>query len=100
MPRATPARRTRRRTPTPARADAPVRVLYYALGGGHGHALRGLAVLSRLAAGAPGSAARAPIDAALIAPAAFAPWAAALGVEHLAPPEADVAGWVERLPPP
>ena len=74
-----------------------MRVLYYALGGGHGHALRGLAVLSRLAAGAPGSAARAPIDAALLAPAAFAPWAGALGVEHRAPPEADLRGWIERL---
>jgi len=76
-----------------------VRVLYYALGGGHGHALRGLAVLSRLAGGW-GAAARAPIGGALIAPAAFAPWAGALGVEHLAPPEGDPRGWIERLPAP
>jgi hypothetical protein len=77
-----------------------VRVLYYALGGGHGHALRGLAVLSRLAAGDPSRRARASIDAALIAPAAFSPWARALGVPHLAPPEADLSGWVERLAAP
>jgi len=98
-----------------------VRALYYALGGGHGHALRGLAVLSRLAAdradppggrpgtqpgdqpgGPPGGK---PIDAALIAPAAFGPWARALGVRLLSPPPDGVGadairGWIARLPAP
>jgi hypothetical protein len=52
---------------TPARAD---RVVYYAAGGGHGHALRGLAVLRELGAGT------------LVAPARLAGWASALGVPH------------------
>lgn len=48
------------------------RVVYYALGGGHGHALRGLALLTRLGRGT------------LILPERLAPWARALGVEHRA----------------
>lgn len=74
-----------------------MRVLYYALGGGHGHALRGLAVLSRLAAAPSGGP---PIDATLIAPAPLSPWAQALGVALLAPPDLDLRGWIARLPAP
>lgn len=48
------------------------RVVYYALGGGHGHALRGLALLTRLGHGT------------LILPRRLAPWAVELGVEHRA----------------
>lgn len=48
------------------------RVVYYALGGGHGHALRGLALLTRLGHGT------------LILPERLAPWSRALGVEHRA----------------
>jgi len=60
------------------------RVLYYALGGGHGHVLRGLAVLSRLGHGT------------LLGPPALAPWAAALGVEYRSPP----ADWFAVCPAP
>jgi len=74
-----------------------VRVLYYAMGGGHGHAARGLAVLRRLPPGA----------GVLVAPAAAGSWAEREGVTHLAPPPrpsaeelaAFVAGAVSRLEP-
>lgn len=45
-------------------------LVYYALGGGHGHALRGLALLTRLGRGT------------LILPERLAPWARALAVDH------------------
>ena len=61
------------------------RVLYYALGGGHGHVLRGLAVLSRLGHGA------------LVGPPALAPWAATLGVEYVTPAS---ARWFAEVEPP
>lgn len=61
------------------------RVLYYALGGGHGHVLRGLAVLSRLGHGT------------LLGPPALAPWAAALDVDYLSPPD---PRWFADAPPP
>jgi len=56
-------------------------VLYYALGGGHGHVLRGLAVLSRLGHGT------------LLGPPALAPWAAALGVAYASPSPAELPAW-------
>lgn len=49
-----------------------MRVVYYALGGGHGHVLRGLAILRQLGGGT------------LIGPARLASWAAACGVEYVA----------------
>jgi hypothetical protein len=64
------------------------RVLYYALGGGHGHALRGLALVSRL----PGST--------LVLPARLAAWAAELCVPHVAAPENDLHGFAATLDPP
>jgi hypothetical protein len=48
-----------------------VKLLYYAAGGGHGHALRGLALLERLGYGT------------LAAPARLAGWAKARGVDVL-----------------
>jgi UDP:flavonoid glycosyltransferase YjiC (YdhE family) len=56
-------------------------VLYYALGGGHGHVLRGLAVLSRLGHGT------------LLGPARLASWAAALGVTYVSPSAAELHAW-------
>jgi len=64
------------------------RILYYALGGGHGHALRGLAVVSRLP------------NATLVLPERLGAWARALGVRHVAAPEADLAGFAASLEPP
>ena len=63
-------------------------VLYYARGGGHGHVLRGLAVLSRLGSGT------------LLGPPALAPWAAALGVTYVSPPADDEAAWFAAQPAP
>jgi hypothetical protein len=60
-------------------------ILYYALGGGHGHVLRGLAILSRLGHGT------------LVGPPALAPWAAALGVAYLTPSS---ARWFAEAEPP
>ena len=60
-------------------------ILYYARGGGHGHVLRGLAVLSRLGHGT------------LLGPPALAPWAASLGVACLTPP---AGRWFEDAEPP
>jgi len=65
-----------------------VSVLYYALGGGHGHVLRGLAVLSRLGHGT------------LLGPPAFAPWAAALGVGYVSPPDEGARDWIAARPAP
>jgi UDP:flavonoid glycosyltransferase YjiC (YdhE family) len=65
-----------------------VRVLYYALGGGHGHVLRGLALLRRLGHGT------------LLGPAPLRGWADALGVDYLAAPEPYDPGWPATLPPP
>ncbi len=48
-----------------------MKLLYYAAGGGHGHALRGMALLERLQTGV------------LAAPARLAGWAAAKGVDFL-----------------
>jgi hypothetical protein len=64
------------------------RVLYYALGGGHGHVLRGLALLRALGEGT------------LIAPARLAEWACRLDVRVLAPPADGAAAWVAALPVP
>ncbi len=50
-------------------------LLYYASGGGHGHVLRGLALLSRLGSGL------------LVGPARLEPWATALGVRYASPPD-------------
>jgi hypothetical protein len=63
-----------------------VRVLYYALGGGHGHVLRGLAVLSRLGHGT------------LLGPRRLAGWAETLGVDYLAPPEPYDPEWIDAVP--
>jgi len=63
-------------------------ILYYALGGGHGHVLRGLAVLSRLGHGT------------LLGPSALAPWAAALGVAYVSPPAAGAREWFAACPAP
>ena len=65
-----------------------MRVLYYALGGGHGHVLRGLAVLSRLRYGT------------LIGPARLAGWAETLGVAYRRAPEPYDARWIATLPTP
>jgi hypothetical protein len=86
-----------------------VRILYYALGGGHGHVLRGLAVLSRLGAGPAGRGAAVPgargvgapaAGATLLGPARLAHWAAALGVPYLTPPEPCPPAWFSALSPP
>jgi UDP:flavonoid glycosyltransferase YjiC (YdhE family) len=63
-------------------------VLYYALGGGHGHALRGLAVLRALGRGR------------LLGPARLADWAAAADVAFVAAPAEGVGEFLARLPPP
>ena len=65
-----------------------MRLLYYALGGGHGHVLRGLALLSRLG------------DGTLVGPARLAGWAKSLGVDYLAPPEPYEGTWIATLPAP
>jgi len=58
-----------------------MRVVYYALGGGHGHAVRGLAVLSQLRAMVPDS------QITLLAPARLEPWARAEAIALRAPPQ-------------
>jgi hypothetical protein len=65
-----------------------VRVLYYALGGGHGHVLRGLALLGRLGYGT------------LLGPARLASWATTLGIDYVTAPEPYGAQWIERVPTP
>jgi hypothetical protein len=68
-----------------------LRLIYYALGGGHGHVVRGLAVLGRVGGGA------------MIGPARLAAWAQALHVEMLSPPaqsRAAVTRWLAKLPDP
>ena len=65
-----------------------MRVLYYALGGGHGHVLRGLALLSRLGRGT------------LLGPARLAHWGAMLGVDYRAAPEPYEREWIGTLAPP
>lgn len=65
-----------------------MRILYYALGGGHGHVLRGLAVLSRLGHGT------------LLGPRRLAGWAETLGVDYLAPPEPYHPEWIDSVPTP
>lgn len=62
-----------------------MRVVYWALGGGHGHVVRGLAVVRRLR------------GATLVGPARLAPWADALGIRYLAAPEPPAPAWVEAL---
>ena len=64
------------------------RVIYHALGGGHGHVMRGLAVLSRLGGGT------------LVGPAALRPWAAALVVAYVSPPDGHEIWWVGTQPVP
>ena len=64
------------------------RVVYHALGGGHGHVMRGLAVLSRLGGGT------------LVGPAHLRPWAAALGVAYASPPDGREIAWVSTQPVP
>ncbi|MBI2207502.1 MAG: hypothetical protein HYU41_27030, partial [Candidatus Rokubacteria bacterium] len=61
---------------TPAPAE---RVVYYAAGGGHGHVLRGLAVLHALGTGT------------LVGPRRLASWAAALGVDYVAADPHEIA---------
>ena len=63
-------------------------VLYYARGGGHGHVLRGLAVLSRLGRGT------------LVGPPALAEWAAALGVDYVSLPDESARDWFASIPAP
>ena len=63
-----------------------MRVVYYALGGGHGHVVRGLAVLSRLGSGV------------VILPARLAAWAEAAGVEHIAVTDPRDPAWLARVP--
>jgi hypothetical protein len=81
------------------RADAEPRdrggrrapILYYALGGGHGHVLRGLAILRALGRGT------------LLLPPRLAEWAQALGVDYRLPPSEDaheVGAWLAALPAP
>jgi hypothetical protein len=65
-----------------------VDVLYYALGGGHGHVLRGLAILRCLGSGV------------LVGPGRLAAWAQAMGVGYLAPPEPFDRAWIGTLPRP
>ena len=65
-----------------------MRFLYYALGGGHGHVLRGLALLSRLDEGT------------VLGPARLARWAAALGIDYLAAPEPYDPAWIDTVPTP
>lgn len=65
-----------------------MRLVYHALGGGHGHVLRGLAVLRRLGGGT------------LIGPARLRSWADAVGVQYASPPDEDWAGWVAAQPAP
>lgn len=64
------------------------RLLYYAFGGGHGHALRGCAVLQRLGFGT------------LLCPDRLAGWAEALGVASSSPQGKPLADWAPGLPPP
>jgi len=74
-----------------------VKILYYALGGGCGHAMRGLAVLRSALVKRPES------QAALIAPSRFAAWARKEGVSIVCPPEKAsqsrqaLGGWVRRV---
>lgn len=69
------------------------------MGGGHGHAVRGIAVLDRLARRAPA------LKTALVAPERHAGWCASKGVALRSPPRgaretAAVASWAESLPAP
>jgi hypothetical protein len=63
-------------------------LLYYALGGGHGHVLRGLAILRALGGGR------------LIGPAALAGWAEPHGVDYAAAPTEGVEDWIASQPTP
>jgi hypothetical protein len=63
-------------------------VVYHALGGGHGHVLRGLAVLTALGRGT------------LVGPARLRPWADAAGVDFASPPSGHEAAWVSARPRP
>jgi hypothetical protein len=65
-----------------------VSILYYAAGGGHGHALRGMALLERLGTGV------------LAAPARLAGWAAARGVSFLPLRDDRLREDAAALPPP
>lgn len=58
-----------------------MKVLCYALGGGHGHAVRAMALLRRLRALKPRA------EGALIIPRRLEPWARAEGLRALCPPE-------------
>jgi hypothetical protein len=69
-------------------SEASPAVAYYAMGGGHGHVLRGLAVLERLGYGT------------LIGPPRLAGWARAAGVEYLSPPSDGADRWLSALPRP
>jgi UDP:flavonoid glycosyltransferase YjiC (YdhE family) len=64
------------------------RIVYHALGGGHGHVVRGLAVLRRLGGGT------------VIGPARLAGWGAALRVRYVSPAGDDGAVWVAAQSPP
>lgn len=64
------------------------RIVYHALGGGHGHVLRGLAILGRLG------------DGTLVGPARLSAWAQAVGVAYASPPVGQEAAWVAAQPPP
>ena len=64
------------------------RVVYHALGGGHGHVMRGLAVLSRLGGGT------------LVGPARLRSWASALGVAYESPAAGREIEWVRSQPIP
>lgn len=64
------------------------RVVYHALGGGHGHVMRGLAVLRHLGHGT------------LVGPGRLRPWAEALGVDYASPPDGDEIAWTAARPAP
>lgn len=63
-------------------------VFYYALGGGHGHVLRGIAVTRALGYGE------------VIGPARAAPWASTLGVAYRPAPDRGLREWIGSLPAP
>ncbi len=62
--------------------------MYHALGGGHGHVLRGLAILGRLGGGT------------LVGPSRLRAWAEAAGVAYASPPAGEVAAWIAVQPRP
>src|SRR5262249_17476994 len=81
-------RRRRRELRERHRGVVSVGVVYHALGGGHGHVMRGLADLARLGGGTR------------VGPARLRSWATVLGVAYLSPPDGHEAEWVRGQPSP